>query len=99
MLTAESAGGPPVGTALTGHSEVQGRPPNNQVSAFNPQEGNVTEDNPQDTKSSLSKNDSNFEVLVKVVSQLLHNKNFPFVLPLTKKKESFILYTGQFCFS
>ncbi|XP_057345135.1 epithelial cell-transforming sequence 2 oncogene-like isoform X3 [Manis pentadactyla] len=33
-------------------------------------EGNVIEDNPQDTKSRLSKNDSNFEVLVKVERQL-----------------------------
>nr|XP_036850826.1 epithelial cell-transforming sequence 2 oncogene-like isoform X2 [Manis javanica] len=36
-------------------------------------EGNVTEDNPQDTKSSLSKNDSNFEVLVKVERKLQMN--------------------------
>ena len=46
-------------------------------SAFNPQERDVIEDNPQDTKPSLSKNDPNFELLVKLVSQL-----FWFVLSL-----------------
>lgn len=51
------------------------------------------EDNPQDKKSSRSQNDPNFEVLVQLVSQLLHNKNFPFVLLLTKKKR-FSFYSG-----
>ncbi|XP_072822021.1 epithelial cell-transforming sequence 2 oncogene-like isoform X2 [Vicugna pacos] len=34
------------------------------------EERNVVEDNPQDTKSSLSKNDSNFELLVKLEKKL-----------------------------
>lgn len=55
-------------------------------SALNPQERNVLEDNPQDTKSSLSKNDPDLEMLVKLVSQSLSSENFPFVLPLTKKR-------------
>ncbi|TKC34850.1 hypothetical protein EI555_015022 [Monodon monoceros] len=36
-------------------------------SAFNPQERNVIEENPQDTKSSLSKNGPNFELLLELV--------------------------------
>lgn len=48
-------------------------------STLHPQERNAWEDNPPDEKSSVSKNDPNFEELVQLVRQGLCNKNCPFV--------------------
>lgn len=75
-------------TVVRGHRASCGHSTNVQTclpvikSALNPQERNVLEDNPQDTKPSLGKNDPNFEVLVQLVSQLLRNKNCPLVFLL-----------------